>query len=261
MGEDGCALGARFSLATNRLQYCGPADAEPALYEVATRGTGTERARAALARFEALYPYLEAIGAKHDLDPLDPRVVEAYWIGNELLEPFGPADFRGILERLRRRGLPRSTAARLSGRLPERPIPHHTFHVTFVGVGEVTGHVETTLANMDRCRPSEARVLRVDAETLSVAVRGLELRGGRLELGPERPVEVRYDPALTPNVRAGDRIAVHWGLPALLLSPGRAEALARWTQRSLHATNSVTGGPFGPASPEGSGRIAAGPRH
>ena len=236
---DGAALCARFSLATNRLEFCGPSDAAPVLYRTVTENVGLTATRASLARFEALYPYLEAIGAKHGLDPFDEQVVEAYWIGNELLEPFDAVDFREILERLRRRGLPRSTADRLSARLPDRPIPHHTFHVTFVGVGEVTGHVETTLPNMERCRPALARVLRVGPDALEAAVQPLVAEAGRLALGPEHPVELRYDPRILPGVRVSDRVAVHWGLPALVLDPRRASALARWTDRSLDAANAA----------------------
>ena len=172
--------------------------------------------------------------------------MEAYWIGNELLEPFDAVDFREILERLRRRGLPRSTAERLSARLPDRPIPHHTFHVTFVGVGEVTGHVETTLTNMERCRPAPARVLRVGPDVLEAGVQPLVHEAGRLALGPEHPVEFRYDPRIVPGVRAGDRVAVHWGLPALVLDPRRASALAEYTDRSLDATNAAGRAPTSP---------------
>ena len=238
---DGAALCARFSLATNRLEFCGPSDAAPILYRAVAENVGLAAARTSLARFEALYPYLEVIGAKHGLDPFDERVVEAYWIGNELLEPFDVADFRGILERLRRRGLPRSAAERLSERLPDRPVALHSFVVTFVGVGVVSGHVETSLANMDRCRPAEARVRHVGPETLVAGVQPLVLEAGRLALGPEQPVELRYDPRILPEVRVGDRVAVHWGLPALVLDPRRALALARWTDRSLDAANAVRG--------------------
>jgi len=119
----GVQLAARFSIATNRLKYCGPADAEPALYRTIVEGKDLEASRKALLRFEALEPYLAAIAAKHGLDPLDRDVVEAYWIGNELLEAFTREDFRLLLEHLSRRGLPRFMADRLTEHLPERPIP------------------------------------------------------------------------------------------------------------------------------------------
>ena len=41
--------------------------------------------------FEGAYPYLELIASENGIaDPLDARVVEAYWLGNDLLEHVGP---------------------------------------------------------------------------------------------------------------------------------------------------------------------------
>ena len=234
---DGVPLCARFSIATNRLQYCGPRDAEPALYRAITENTGFDRAREALRRFEALNPYLEAIAEKHGLDPFDASVVEAYWIGNELLDAFDRADFPHLLDSLVHRGLPRSTARRLSEHLPEHPIPHHAFHVAFVGVGEVTGHVETTVRNMEACRPAWARVLA--REETSVRVRGpvLALAEGKLTLDAEEERTLPYDPAILPGLRVGETLGIHWSHPALTLTSQQTDALARYTQCSLSAAN------------------------
>ncbi|HKN06084.1 MAG TPA: DUF6390 family protein [Thermoplasmata archaeon] len=234
---DGVALCARFSIATNRLQYCGPRDAEPVLYAAITENQELDRARDALRRFEALNPYLEAIGAKHGLDPFDAAVVEAYWVGNDLLEKFDREDFRQLLDALVRRGLPRSTAGRLAGLLPEHPIPHHAFHVAFVGVGEVTGHVETTIANMEACRPAWARVTRVDGTTVRLRGPTLGLREGRLTLENEVDRTLPFDPAILPGLAEGDTLAVHWSLPALSLTPAQTGSLVRYTRRSLDAAN------------------------
>jgi len=239
---DGVALCARFSIATNRLQFCGPSDAEPALYRTITRGRDRELARVALSRFEALYPYLVAIGAKHSLDPFDERVVEAYWLGNSLLDGFTAEEFRRLLLALNRRGLPRSTTERLTSHLPGRPIPHHAFHVTFVGVGEVTGHVETTLANMEACRPGLGEVTGKDAEFLSVERHPLRLVHGKLGLGPAARSRVRYDPLILPGLEVGDRVALHWDHPALVLTKSQAEALTRYTEESLAAANEALPG-------------------
>lgn len=234
---DGVALCARFSIATNRLQYCGPRDAEPVLYRAITENAELDRARDALRRFEALNPYLEAIAAKHGRDPYDRAVVEAYWVGNDLLEAFGREDFRLLLEGLVRRGLPRSTAERLARLLPEHPIPHHAFHVAFVGVGEVTGHVETNLANMEACRPAWARVTAL--EGTSVRVRGpvLGVSEGRLTLDHETERTLSFDPAILPGLALGDTLAVHWNHAALSLTPAQTDALATYTRRSLDAAN------------------------
>lgn len=234
---DGAALCARFSIATNRLQYCGPRDAEPVLYRAITEGADLERARDALRRFEALRPYLEAIAEKHGLDPFDPAVVEAYWIGNDLLESFDRADFARLLESLVRRGLPRVTAGRLRRLLPEHPIPHHAFHVAFVGVGEVTGHVETTMANMESCRPAWAQVTSIGPNTVRLRGPTLRLSEGRLTLEETTERTLAYDPAILPGLGNGDTVAVHWSHPAIALSPTQAVALAKYTQRSIDAAN------------------------
>ena len=241
---DGVALCARFSLATNRLDYCGPRDAAPRLYRAIVDGADLSLARRDLERFEALYPYLEALGVKHGLDPFDARVVEAYWIGNELLDAFGPSDFRALLASLVRRGLPKRTAERLEVHLPEHPIPHHAFHVSFVGVGEVTGHVPTTLANVERCRPTPARVVgvRADSTELVVESRPLRLHGGELGLGDVQETTVRFDPRILPDVASGDRVALHWSHPALLLSGRQAEALERCTTEAMDAANGAIAG-------------------
>ncbi|HYM41114.1 MAG TPA: DUF6390 family protein [Thermoplasmata archaeon] len=233
----GVQLAARFSIATNRLKYCGPADAEPTLFRTIVQGKDLDASRKALLRFEALEPYLTAIAAKHGLDPLDHDVVEAYWVGNRLLDDFTRDDFRGILDTLTRRGLPRPMAEAFAAHLPERPLPHHAFHVSYVGVGNVTGHVQTTLPNMEACRPAWARVLRVAKTKLDLEKPRLEYAGDRLRIGAAVPETLAYDPRVLPGIAEGDHVAVHWSWPALVLSDGQLANLKEYTERSLAAAN------------------------
>ncbi len=234
---DGVALCARFSIATNRLRYCGPEDAEPALYAAITSGRGSPAARAALARFEALMPYLEAIGSATGRDPFDPEVVAAYWLGNELLEAVDRPGFLRLLEALRGRGLPASIARRLAEHLPERPLPHHVFHVAYVGVGAVTGHVPTTLSNLEACRPAAAEVRAVGADALTVAGPTLAPGPSGLVLRGHAERTVAYDPRVLEGVGVGRAVVLHWSWPALLPDPRSAARLEQWTQRSLDAAN------------------------
>jgi hypothetical protein len=236
---NGVQLGARFSLATNRLQYCGPADAEPLLYRAITSESGHVEAARALSGFEALIPYLELIAGKHGRDPLDTEVVEAYWIGNTLLDAFERADFLRLLEALTERGLPRSIARRLSDHLPSRPLPHHLFHVAFVGVGAVTGHVPTTLANMEACRPAWADVVGVRDGSLRLRGPTLVFRADELGWGPPVEREVRYDPNVISDPRPGETVAVHWGWPALRLASSQRAGLEKYSRRALDQANEV----------------------
>ncbi|MGA8543504.1 MAG: DUF6390 family protein [Thermoplasmata archaeon] len=234
---DGVDLGARFSIATNRLQYCGPAEAAPLLYRAITSGEGRAEAARALSGFEALMPYLEAIAVKHGRDPFDEEVVEAYWLGNPLLEAFEHDDFVRLLEALTRRGLPRSIAQRLADHLPDRPLPHHLFHVAFVGVGSVTGHVPTTLANMEACRPAWASVTEVTDGTLRLRGPSLVLEGSTIGWGPDVDRELHYDAKVIVDPRPGDSVAVHWGWPALKLTADQRRAVETYSRRALDQAN------------------------
>lgn len=236
---NGVQLGARFSLATNRLQYCGPADAEPLLYRAITTDTGQAEAQQALAGFEALMPYLEFIGAKHGRPPFDHEVVEAYWVGNELLDSFNREDFVGLLAALTRRGLPRSMAQQLAERLPPHPLPHHLFHVAYVGVGNVTGHVPTTLVNMEACRPAWADVVGVHDDVVRVSGPTLVFQNGTVGWGGPVERDLRYDPRVIPELGPGDAVAVHWGWPALRLTPEQRSSLERFSRRSVEQANAA----------------------
>lgn len=234
---NGIQLGARFSLATNRLRYCGPADAEGHFLRAISEGTDFEATANALSQFEALAPYLRAIAAKHGRTEFDFDVVEAYWIGNNLLDSFTREDFRAILAELGKRGLPQSIVARLSSWLPEHPFPHHAFHVMFVGVGAVTGKVETTLANMEKCRPGWGRAHHLEDGQVVVDTPRLFLDEGRLRLGElERSVHP-LDSRLLPAVNPGDWVALHWGLPVAILTGTQRERLESYTARAIEATN------------------------
>jgi hypothetical protein len=76
----------RYAYPPNALGYCGPADFA-AFREYAVAGV-VDRGLVQLAQaFAGAWPYLELIAAGCGIDdPLDRRVVEAYWVGNDLLD-------------------------------------------------------------------------------------------------------------------------------------------------------------------------------
>src|ERR1039458_5353739 len=86
---DGPLLFARYAYPPNALGYCGPGDSQSLLELGADPGSvgNDEGLRRLARRFEGAWPYVELIAAANRIeDPLDLRVVEAYWIGNELLD-------------------------------------------------------------------------------------------------------------------------------------------------------------------------------
>lgn len=235
--HDGLRLCARYALPTTDRRFCGPDAAPDALRSFLLGDGEAEAAIKALRSFEALYPYLEVLAEASGLDPFDEEVVEAYWLGNRILE----ADWRNLYPRLIRtlsgRGLPRSFSERLVENLPEGAIPHHTFHVLFVGVGAVTGHVPTTLPNMDSCRVSWGAVVGVEGSLLRVSRRPLEWTGGAFSLGQPVEGEVDRDNRLLPGLSKGDYVAIHWDTAVDRLTESKQGNLWRWTDAALKAAN------------------------
>ena len=111
--------------------------------------------------FEGAWPYLTLIAAANEIaDPLDPRVVEAYWVGNDLLDRVPPKDLaRHVEDRFRGR-IGRSWQ-RVLGAVGAGAVPHHTFHVfaVYPWLGLMrTGVVDQPLRVLDQCRTTPALV-------------------------------------------------------------------------------------------------------
>src|SRR6478672_6938187 len=150
----GPVLFARYAYGPNRFGYCGPDDADELLEAGAA---GQDRVLRALAqRFEGAYPYLALIARSAGIaDPLDRRVVEAYWLGSELLRAVPASAFgASIDERFRDRVRPTDWRW-----LATKPIdgakPVHAFHVldVFPRVGLIRGgQIDGVLQVMDSCR-------------------------------------------------------------------------------------------------------------
>jgi hypothetical protein len=207
MSAEGALLFARYAYPPNELGYCGPPDAAALLRSDAVAGI-ERRAR----RFEGAWCYLEFLAAAAGLpDPLDARVVEAYWIGNDLLDR---ADSGALVDRLldRFRGQSGGTWREAAG----RALAHHSFQVfeVYPWAGLLgAGGAPTALSILDRCRIRTGVVLAVDGETATVESSPLVLDGGATDVGPARPEVVRWSAggrALIEGLAPGDLVALHW---------------------------------------------------
>ena len=238
----GPLLFARYAFPPNSLGYCGTDESRTLLEygEAETADGGLVQ----LARtFEGAWPYLELIAGANGLeDPLDEQVVEAYWVGNELLER---VDSHRLVEQLddRFRGRAGSRWSRLRDALPETTVPHHNFHVfgvyPFVGLLRA-GNVEEPLHVLDSCRIAPATVESVDGETAVVGVSPLAWDGEQLHLAEPVAREVRWRHeglGFLHELRPGDTVSVHWDWVCDRLSAAQAAALRRYTRRMLGLAN------------------------
>jgi hypothetical protein len=239
----GPVLFARYAYGPNRLGLCGPDDAD-ALFGEGSTG-GDDRELRELARgFEGAYPYLELIARANAIpDPLDRRVVEAYWVGSSLLERVTP---NLLGESLRTRFRPRvgqPTWRWLEASAPGGAKPVHAFHVldVFPKVGLMRGEqADRVLQVMDSCRVRWGRVQERSGDSLIVNAVPLVLVDGKLAFGEARPERItawRDGLSFVGQVERDDVVSIHWDWACDVLDAGQVARLVGWTQRQLDIAN------------------------
>jgi hypothetical protein len=234
---DGPQLFARYAFMPNRLTYCG-GDDNLALFDYCLAGVTDIGLRSLLRKFTGAMPYLQLIAECNAiLDPFDARVVEAYWLGNDLLQG---VEARALYDSLRDR-FGRQMRARdldlVLGKAPAGAHPHHSFHV--LEVCPRNGWPQA-LSFMDNCRISWGKVVALDGSTLIVEVMPLEIVGHRLMLGAAERQTANWEidgNGFISTTGIGDWISIHWGWACQLLSPRQVANLERWTRYHLDIVN------------------------
>lgn len=243
--KSGATLFARFAYPPNVLGFCGPPDHQSVLEHAATGvvdGGLLQLAR----QFTGAWPYLELLaGAAGIADPLDPAVVEAYWVGSALLDTVTRDDLGSSLDDRFRRRLGREWAP-LAELVSAGARPHHNFHVfgVYPWVGLLrSGSVDEPLRVLDRCRVRWGRVVGPAASgRLLVRSRPLVWDGARLSLGVASVEEATISAegqALTPAA-PGDWVALHWDWVCHRLSRPQLGALRRVTLAQLAVVNGAS---------------------
>jgi len=239
---------ARFAYPPNALGYCGP-DEHDTLLECADAGIDDGCLRFLARSFEGAWPYLELIASANAIaDPLDTRVVEAYWLGNGLLRAVTPDLLHRSLEDRFRSAAGRQWE-RLAAVVPYALAPQHGFHVfaVYPWTGLLRGPAQVdALHVLDRCRIRWGRVRAVDGDAALVDSARLTWDGRRLALGPERAEQVvvaRNGAHLAPGCRPGDVVALHWEWVCERLDERRLRWLQRCTRVQLRAVNAMAFSP------------------
>ena len=231
----------KYAFGPNRLHYCGP-DASAEVAAHIREGVSDPGLQSLLKRFETLYPYLLHIAGESGIrDPFDPRVVEAYWLGNDLLghiekghfyrhlkdglsmkKKIGAEAFEsGIAEKIRRGGL-----------------PHHSFHVLNVwkGMGE---KMLEGIHDVAECLVSVGKVMEIAGPWITVEADRLTFDGKRLTFAQEtrklpRPFDATEEWDM---LSSGDFVSFHWGVICETLSPIQAARVKRYTEKSIQLAN------------------------
>ena len=228
----------RYGFMPNRLRYCGP-DENRTLFDYGVAGVIDGGLTPLLRRFTGALPYLQLIARANGIaDPFDDRVVEAYWLGNELLDGVEVRQlYDALLERFGKQ-LQGRTRDLVLGKAPAGARPHHSFHVLDVHsrIGELAHSLET----LDQCRISWGRVVRLEGAEAVIERQPLIVQGGKLALGPaqqERVVRQVEGHGFADDARAGDWVSLHWGWVCEQLDERQRRNLERYSRHHLRIAN------------------------
>lgn len=240
--EDGLVLFARYAYAPNELGFCGPDD-HRALLDYGTNRSSDPGLRELAGKFTGPWPYLTVMAAAAGIDdPFDRRLVEAYWVGNDLLDRVSRHDFGRTLEDYFKPRAGRNFAY-LAEAIPAGAVAHHGFHVfgvyPWVGLLE-SGRIDEPLKQLDRCRIRWGQVLELVGDEAVVRYRPLQWDGLRLSLGPPTTESVTRAVAgssFIPDLAIGDWVSMHWHWICDRLDRRQLRHLRTNTSRQLEITN------------------------
>lgn len=228
----------RYGFMPNHLRYCG-GDDNRTLMEYGVEQTVDGGLDQLLRKFTGALPYLQLIARANGIrDPFDDRVVEAYWIGSELLDH---VEVRQLYEALAARfgkQLQGRTRDWVLGKAPAGARPHHNFHV--FDVHSRVGELQNTLETMDSCRVSWGKVLRAEGAELVVERAPLVLAEGKLALGVPAPARVLRqvdNRGFADSAKPGDWVTLHWSWVCELITARQQLALERYTRYHLAIAN------------------------
>lgn len=181
-------------------------------------------------QFEGAWVYLELLAEVLGLDdPLALEVVDAYWVGSDLLDQVPPGV---VLERLE---------ARFAGQVGGtwrgavgRARAHHSFQVfevyPWVAVLLAGLPAGPAVAVLDRCRIRTGSVRSIEGEWLSVTSSVLTWDGAALRPGQPVGERVRWavdGASLMEAPQVGDLVALHWDWVCDTLSEEQAARIDR----------------------------------
>jgi hypothetical protein len=233
-----CSL---YAFGPNRLHYCGP-DASAEVAAHIKEGVADPGLEALLKRFETLYPYLVHIAGENGIrDPFDERVVEAYWLGNELLGHIEQGHFYRHLKdglSMKKKIGAEAFESGVAEKIRHGGLPHHSFHVLNVwkGMGE---KMLEGIHDVAECLVSLGTVTEIDGPWITLTTDRLTFDGKALSLVSEtRKLPRPFDASEEWDFLAlGDFVSFHWGVLCEKISERQAQSLKSYTEKSISLAN------------------------
>lgn len=233
MAKSALQFNSRFTLPPNSLGYCGK-DSAPEKFKACVIDGCCDGVADELKHFIVLYPYLRTLSKITGRSKFMKKVMESYWLGNDLLNEVKDSDYFILLDFFEKQGVPEWLVAELRKTPPKRFIPTHLFQVLHVGVGRASGSVPYNIETINNCMIRWGKVTAVDMAGLcaTVELNSLEKVGegyGLTKISGEYP----FIAGFLPGLKVGDTVTVHWNLITKVLTKTEVAKIGFWTGEVL----------------------------
>ncbi len=248
MDTNGLLMFAKYAFPPNSLQLCGPQENQE-LFEILTGHTGNTNKdlKHLLLQFSGAVPYLRLIAESNNIkDEFNCGIVEAYWLGNALLEKVVMKDVYDHIENRFKKNIGSKEWSWLLRKSIPNAKPFHGFHVfdIYRRAGLLrSGDVSRLLETMDKCRISWGKVENVklgrDAKEFSFGIAlvkyaPLLFQKGKLQIGAAKE---RSFFLLDSKIKKGDTVSLHWDYVCDKITPLQKQNLIYWTDYHLKLAN------------------------
>ncbi len=232
----------RYSFGPNRLHYCGP-DKNREIFQHISEHEADEELSELLSQFETMYPYLRHIAEANNIkDPLSDKVVEAYWIGNALLDQIPK---QKLYEHLReglqlKKKLGEKSFEMIAEKVGQGALPHHSFHVLDIWKRTGSTEREHSLENISECLVRVGSIFSVSGPFITILIEPLLYQKGKLLMGAPvqknilRQLESDYD---IEQLKQGDLVTVHWSVVCEKITKQQADRLRKYTNWHIKLAN------------------------
>lgn len=237
----GLQLAAAYSVKPNELGRCGPDGAHRILYDFVKNPAARplEKIRNLLRQFPVATPYYHLIARANGIDDIfDQGVVEAYWLGNQLLDQIKPEAIISVIENdTRREGWNAVQISLLFEALNlKKARPHHSLSVMyfFLRPGADLVLSKEIQARIDQCRISVGLVVNNDSQSVEVAYRPLVFAKNRVTgFGPWQKKKISR--GFLSETEKNDLVSFHLGFGIQKLTKSEANNLNYYNNLTLQA--------------------------
>lgn len=199
----GIRMAIKYTIVPCELKQCGPENDEERkrlinalLKFLSGKKIKKEIIKEALLIFKDAFENYKCIARNsHIADPLDKKVVEAYWIGNKLLKAGGH---------------------------------HHSFAVYKEDDLDLTSD-----KIKDICRVSWGKIILIKGNQLSIQYKPIVKEGGKWVLGHAEEKLINWNKKLIPKIKIGKAVSIHWNTAIEILNKKKLDNLIKYTLLSI----------------------------